>query len=426
MNWIQQQLGQMPEPDIILHIGAGLCSELRDYQRIQPSQIVLVEPNPETCAELLSQAADWDNVTVLQAAVTDRAGRASLRLFNFPELDSLHEPVGLYKLLPGLRHVGLAEVTTLSANQLIEQLPLQPQGHNWLVLEAPGEELEILTALADCQALERFSRLIVRAGSEAFYNDTSSSSPAVLETLEELGYTLQTQADKADADWPRHHLRLDHMALECRRLRAEYKADLLATAKALDSVKQLLAESERQHQTELEAIHQKQAQAEKESAQRIRQLETTQAEQKTASETLGTELHRREKEIATLKDKLAKAEQQVSSLPDSIAELETLTTQLNVANEKVRQYKAQAEKTQADLSLALRLQMLRENDLKELQTRYGQVLTIKAEQQDLLTQLHHRLSRAAEYLQLVHTGSEDQRLPDELLEAFTGKHEKSG
>ena len=69
--------------------------------------------------------------------------------------------------------------------------------------------------------------------------------------------------------------------------------------------------------------------------------------------------------------------------------------------------------------------MLRENDLKELQTRYGEVLTIKDEQQDLLTQLHHRLSHAAQYLQLVHTQSDDQRLPDELLEALTGKGESS-
>ena len=177
MNWLQHQLGLMPKPDVILHIGAGLCSELPEYQRIRPRHIVLVEPNPETVTELRAHAAAWDNVTVLHAAVTAQGGSASLRLFNFPELDGLHEPVGLYPLLPGLRPVGRAEVAGLSVSQLLQQAAIHRKGHNWLVLEAPGQEREIVQALAEEDRLQHFSRIIVRAGAESFYEDPDTGMP---------------------------------------------------------------------------------------------------------------------------------------------------------------------------------------------------------------------------------------------------------
>lgn len=108
------------------------------------------------------------------------------------------------------------------------------------------------------------------------------------------------------------------------------------------------------------------------------------------------------------------------------ARMQELEAQQADDRAKGEQLTAKLESAQNDLALALRLQMLRENDLEELQARYSEVLTIKGEQQDLLAQLHDRLSRAAEYLQLGPPQSDGQQLPDELLQALTGKPEQSG
>jgi len=336
----------MPNPDHIVHIGAGLCPELEDYRGLRAGQITLVEPNPEFVAALKALAGESERIAVLPTAVAERTGSATLHQFNFPGLDSLRRPAGLDQLLPGLRQIGRLPVPTISPEQLVHQLDLQRARNNWLILEAPGEEAAILGALGRGNMLQKFQRLIVRLGVEPFYEDGSWVEP-MLKQLEEFGYMPETGPDTTDADWPRFHLKFQPQALVAVELQQELDA--------------------------------------------------------------------RAAEMTKLNDKLAQR----------TVEINTLKKRLFEANQKSQEHKTRLEEAQTDLSLALRMQMLHENDLKELQARYGEVLTIKNEQQELLTQLHHRLSRAAEYLKLVNAHSEDQRLPEELLDALTGNGEAS-
>ena len=247
MNWLKQQLWQMPQPELIVHIGAGLCSELDDYQQIQPKKIVLVEPNPETVADLRARVSTLGNVTVIPAAVAETAGRAPLYQYNLPDLDSLEKATGPDKLFPGLREIGRIDVEKITVQQLLDQLPLKKSGQHWLVLEVFGQENRILKNLQAFDALQRFSRVIVRIAGEGAGEASGPGASGVLPAMEELGYLPVGQPDTADPDWPRYHLHLDRMALECERLKAE------------------LAEARKAHQSELETAQQKLTKAETES-----------------------------------------------------------------------------------------------------------------------------------------------------------------
>ncbi|WP_040845358.1 hypothetical protein [Thiorhodococcus drewsii] len=70
-----------------------------------------------------------------------------------------------------------------------------------------------------------------------------------------------------------------------------------------------------------------------------------------------------------------------------------------------------------DNALALRIQMLRESDLRDLQQRYAEVIEKKDKQEILLKQLTERLTLASSYLnQLEHHSNGNARTPEELTE----------
>jgi FkbM family methyltransferase len=439
MHWLEQHLQHTSPPDTIIHLGAGWCSELPLWKQTGAGRIVLVEPNPEILPDLQALTRDHDNIEVVAAAVTDRDGRGSLLLFNFPMLNSLRTPTSLYRSLPGLQQVGQTLVELVSSSTLLDQLNLEPELENWLVLDTPGEEAAIVEGLEQSGRLHDFTRLFVSAGCEACYQDAQSASQ-IVDRLSSLDYHRIGSPDHSDADWPRYHLHLDRKAIECRRLEielaehkkrdAEHKADLLATADALDSMKQLLARTELDCQARLEAAGKELDAALAELDQHkddLARLDRAHNEIQQENSKLQAELQTH-KHLAAESDRHHQARilELEGALDEQRTKFDQLGCELDSARKETIQLKEERDHFKTDLSLALRLQMLRESDLKELQSRYKEVLTIKDEQQDLLTQLHHRLSRAADFLQLVQSRPGDQGLPTELLEALTGKDDQRG
>ncbi len=220
MNWLQQQLQNTPPPDTILHLGAGLCRELPHWLEAGASRIVLVEPNPEMLAELRVRAQDHDSVEIISAAIAGQSGRDFLRLFNFPMLSSLRKPTGLYDSLPGLYEAGRVSVDLLTIDQLLKQLVLAEKTNNWLIIDAPGEEGAIIDGLKRSDQLQYFSRIFLSVGTALLYEGAKIASD-LLTLLKEYGFESLGSPDHSDGDWPRFHLYLDRMALECNRLRAE-------------------------------------------------------------------------------------------------------------------------------------------------------------------------------------------------------------
>ncbi len=340
MNWLQQQLQNTPPPDTILHLGAGLCRELPHWLESGASRIVLVEPNPELLPELRARTEDHDSVEIISAAIAGQPGRGVLRLFNWHLLSSLREPIGLYESLPGLQQTERAEVERLTINQLLDQLDINNQTSNWLVIDTPGEEAAILDQLQQSDRLHHFARIFLSAGIEPLYGG-AKSAPELLSQLQAEGYEPASQADTADADWPRHHLRLDRVALECKRLKAElaeqkkweqeHKADIEAIQNALHNVEQVLVEAEKDR-TEAEQRHQAELEARAKEITRLTEARDTaqqelakaqehhDAELAEARKAHQTELESARKELTEARDS---SETQLKELQTSLAEAES-------------------------------------------------------------------------------------------------------
>ncbi|MCD2183563.1 FkbM family methyltransferase [Rhizobium sp. GN54] len=78
-----------------------------------------------------------------------------------------------------------------------------------------------------------------------------------------------------------------------------------------------------------------------------------------------------------------------------------LTTQLRKSIAEREAQIGELEGKQTDISLALRIQAIREADLKELQGRYASLLQEKEQQEALLRAVTHRLTHAAQFLDYV-------------------------
>ncbi|MBV1863503.1 MAG: hypothetical protein KUG74_03620, partial [Rhodobacteraceae bacterium] len=223
---------------LMVHIGAGLCDVLDIYLDATPEKIILIEPNPEAVEELAAEIQEHSVVNLIAAAISENDGRAHLRVLNFADLSSLRVPTGLIDLLPGVRVVNEPMVDTLSFNSLRQQLPeISADKANWLVIEAPGEELTIAKALLETQSTELFQNIILRCSQTVTF-EGSAPAPEVLQVLRSAGYKLENSWVGEDPDWPYFQLHLDAVAIENTRLKAqnaEIQKNMLARTKERDA-----------------------------------------------------------------------------------------------------------------------------------------------------------------------------------------------
>ncbi len=330
MNWLQEQLRNTSPPDLLLHLGAGTCQELDHWLKTGARRIVLVEPNPELLPGLRDRTENHDAVEIVAVAISGQAGRGALRLFNFALLSSMREPTGLYEILPGLRQIGRAMVETVTVEQLLDDLDLNPEGDHWLVIDTPGEEAAIIQQLETSERLHQFSRIILTAGAEELYQGAETAR-ALIERLQSAGYKPVGRPNDRDGDWPCYHLALNRLALEYRQA-VESLEQAEAAARTEADRAQALATDCEQLRHKLAEAEQARAQAEeKHKAQLVqtRQLESALTEQKSTNEKLGIELHERKKDLARFtqahdeaQQKLTEAQQKDAQRCERINQLE--------------------------------------------------------------------------------------------------------
>lgn len=222
------------KPDVILHIGAGMCSELDRWLTTGAKRVVLFEPNPERARALVANAGENKRIEVAQKAVAGESGQLRLNLFNLPALSSLREPTGLLGLFPGLHTEREVEVDAITPTELIETTQLAPDSNHWLIIDTPGEEAAIVNALHAADQLPRFNRVILHCGTEPLYNDNPPAA-TLLDQLQEAGYDIEQQ-DDTDPDRPcwllhRNPVRLENEALRQRIAELEQQTKELAEAR---------------------------------------------------------------------------------------------------------------------------------------------------------------------------------------------------
>ena len=306
---------EVSSPDVILHFGAGNCSELEIWLAANPRRIVLVEPNPDSAKRLTAQARDHDRIHVIQQAVGDPGGSRRFRRFNIPALNSLREPTGLLELFPGLRTERELDVDAVAPVDLIESFELDPDGHHWLIIDTPGEEAAIVDSLHTAGQLASFERIMLHCGTDSLYQGNGPVD-APLDQLQKAGYDIE-QRDDSDPDRPGWSLRRNPLRLENEALRREI-SDLEKETQELSQARDEQAKQVKERQQALEALEQdKQALEEK-----VAELEERAKELAEASDANAVLARQRQERVSELKTQLADMKERQRSSEEDIARAE--------------------------------------------------------------------------------------------------------
>lgn len=225
-------------PAVIIHVGAGNCRELDRYAASQAKRIVLVEADPVRAKELSRRTDDMPGVEVLPFAVGGISGKGKFKVFNLSDWNSLHTPIGLKGLFPGLRLLRETEVETVSVLDLIEQVGLEADESNWLVIDAPGSEMTILEPLCSSGRLGCFDSIVLHCGKEPLY-EGSASADAILPLLRQHGYETTASVSGDDPDLVCRTLRLSPFKAECAALQEQVQSLSIERGKQSELVDQL-------------------------------------------------------------------------------------------------------------------------------------------------------------------------------------------
>lgn len=265
---------------VIVHLGAGHCAELEGYLNSDAAKIVLVEANPLIAAALKRRVASFSHVTVIEAAVSQQSSPATLRVFNFADASSLHQPTGLQQLFPGLKTTQELSVNTLTVAELLEPLGLDTALDNLLIIDIPGEEGATLEVLIQQGLLWQFAHIKLHSGVTPLY-ETSEEISHILQSLQQQGFEVIQHDDHADPDRPSWLLQRNNLKLENLTLKNKLIAQQ-QVANATQSEQQALVEQMNDLQQQLQTSEQAHAEQQTRAEELTKQLQ--------AAETSKTEL----------------------------------------------------------------------------------------------------------------------------------------
>ncbi len=399
----------------VLHIGAGNGLVLARYADLAPERVVLVEGDTDTAAQLQRRAAGLRWAEVRAQAVAPKSGSLSWRRYTLPMLNGPVDSAALASMYPRLRLVGSIEVQAVALAELVADLALaRDADHSHvLVLDVPGQQAALLASLPD-SLLTAFDAVLIKSCREAM-NPGAASLEQVLEQLCSRCYQRVAGGVQHEPLWPVSLLRLDAQRFQTGQLQqalaalqrdaqthgqtvAALQAENASLTEHVQSLNLLVSEGADQTTHRLARIHVLERSLEHANSAAVqRQLDIDALGQANAALTQG--LQSRTAESAQLTEQLhslALTHEQAQA--DMAQQLQGLQRDL-----------ADARQT---ASLSVKLQTLREADLRDLQGRYETVTVQQQGQHALLTQLAQRLTVANQYFhQLVQTNPSITVLP---------------
>ena len=399
----------------VLHIGAGNGLVLARYADLAPERVVLVEGDTDTAAQLQRRAAGLGWAEVRAQAVAPKSGALAWRRYTLPMLNGPVDSAALASIYPRLRLLGNIELQAVALAELVADLALTRDAglQHVLVLDVPGQEAALLASLPD-SLLTAFDAVLIKSCRETL-NAGAASLEQVLEQLCSRCYQQMPGGVQHELLWPVNLLRLDVQRYQTRQLQqalAALQSDAQTHGQTVAALQAENASLSAQVQS-LNLLVSDGAEQTKQRLARIDDLERSLEDANSAAVQSQTDI-----------DALCQANAALTQgLQSRAAESAQLTEQLHSLALTQQQAQAdmaqQVQGLQRDLAdarqtaaLSVRLQTLRETDLRDLQGRYETVSVQQQSQHALLTQLAHRLTVANQYFhQLVQTNPSITVLP---------------
>lgn len=312
--------------DTLIVIGAGNNPE--QYLTQGYERVILLEPNPRL-AKSLREKMSGGAAQVEELAVVTDAALNQLHEFNLSEVSSVRQPAGLKQLLAGLRYKTSHPVATLLPEDLCDRYNLSGKGKHKLVVQANGEEVNIILGLIKTGDLTRFQQLILAARHTAYYEGEKTIED-VDGPLKELGFEGRP-LKQLDPDWPVWRFETNPLSKVVEDLKRELdevrkesaqNEELSRKHKNLaDHVKSQLSEKMAQHQELLSTFEKLQA----ENEQLLSEKQIIQNKNKKISELQ-----------AALSQEAERAKEGQQQNSDMSSRLQKLTTQVNEATEQLK------------------------------------------------------------------------------------------
>jgi DNA repair exonuclease SbcCD ATPase subunit len=412
-----------PQLDCLIHLGAGRCSELDQHLAREPGRLVLVEADEGLADKLRQRVPGRSNVQVVNTAIAAETGQRTYYRYNLPAVNGLREPTGLCALYPGLRVLEARPVQAMGIIEFLDSLQPAADQSNGLVIELAGEEAAILEALEAGDRLHQFCELELVASREPLY-ELEKPARELLDWLDDQGFLVVEEDDRGDQDRPRWRLSRDDRMLEIAALRSknaqllterdEQKARADQGWQEIEALRQAHSELTEQLRLAEERLGQREAELHEEAERRVAEL-TAERDQKKAR------ADQSEKDIEALRQAQSELTEQVHVAEARLGQREAELHE--EAEQRVAELTAERDRAMSDLAVAIRMQAIRDTDLKELQSRYADAVELRDQQQELLVKLQRRLGGAAAFLRKLEAQpveATDGALTGEIIRALAG------
>ena len=339
----------------VVHIGAGSGSDLAAYLKAGAGAVTLIEADADVASELAAQVGGKKGVNVIEAAVSGDLRRRPFRRANTPDLSSFRGPTGLKELFPGLRTLSKDPVRPMDPVRLIRGLDLpdpepdsgSDQGSVLLVIEAPGEALGILKALAAARLLTRFDAIRLQEGVARLYHKAASIGE-IQRYLRGQGFVAKLEKTPVDLERPYLNAWVDRKALK-------QKQDTRALAEVRAENAQLTQRCELAHK-EAGTLRAELGTVQDEAQEKLRvmgdELALAQQQSSERGDEIRSHVLAREgegQELEAVRVKLAMLQQQCSEQVDQIAALSAARDAIHQEAEAARQAQETTGRHQAQL-----------------------------------------------------------------------------
>ncbi len=238
----------------VLCFGAAGVEIAQNTRSGHGPQVILICPDL-TAADSFQSRRD---ITVHVAWVAEDAeGTACYRRYNLSHFASSRSPTGLQALYPGLRQAQTVDVEVKRLDALISPLDFPLGEDHLLVLDAGGEEMQILDQLLIGGLVHRFSEVLVTLPKFSLF-EGAPDGRRLRERLEEQGFRLEQQ-DTSDPDLPVALMRLDRNWLKLMQEQEQIARQLEEAKVAAAAAELALAE----RGAEIEVLHREKVQLKK-------------------------------------------------------------------------------------------------------------------------------------------------------------------
>ncbi|HYF87851.1 FkbM family methyltransferase [Azospirillum sp.] len=154
-------------PRGIVHIGAHEGEEYPQYVEAGCRRVLFVEADPDTYARLAPRFASNPDVTCINRAVSDRAGRLPFSRMSGSQSSSLLPPKEHLDVYPGITLTGTIEVDAAPLPDLLAEFGIDAGAYNVLAIDTQGAERMILAGCGPL--LGRFDAVSVEVNYAELY-----------------------------------------------------------------------------------------------------------------------------------------------------------------------------------------------------------------------------------------------------------------